>query len=297
MKIYRFGTPVHIVRLLLLIPMIGCGLAHAQVTAAISGKVVDATGAGVNAAAITVTSVETGSVRTTTTDASGNFDLPSLPLGAQEVKAEKMGFKSALRTGIDLQVGEDAVVNLRLEVGDLTQQVTVSDQAPVVNTTTAQTSGAVDERDVKDLPLNGRSFDDLIALNPGAINYELKSANTSTSNGNTFSVAGRRPGDNIFLLNGIEYTGTSQLQITPGGVSGQLLGIDAVREFNVLTDTYSPAYGKRDGAQVNIVTQSGTNALHGTVFEFLRNSDLDAKNYFDQGVIPPFRRNQFEPRP
>ena len=273
--------------------MAGCSLANAQVTAAISGKVLDATGAGVDGAAVTVTSVETGSVRTATTNPAGDFIVPSLPLGAQEVKAEKKGFKAALRTGISLQVGEDAVVNLRLEVGDLAQQVTVSEETPIVNTTTAQTSGVVDERDVKDLPLNGRSFDDLIALNPGAINYQLKSANTSTSNGNIFTVAGRRPADNIILLNGIEYTGSSQLQITPGGVSGELLGIDAVREFNVLTDTYSAEYGKRDGAQVNVVTQSGTNALHGSVFEFIRNSDLDAKNYFDQGSIPPFRRNQF----
>jgi hypothetical protein len=279
--------------LLLFLAILGCSLAEAQVTAAISGKVEDPSGAAVSGAAITVTSVETGVARTTTTDPSGNFTVLSLPLGAQEVKAEKKGFKAARRTGISLQVGEQAVVNLRLEVGDLAQQVTVSAENPVVNVTTSQTSGLVGERDVKDLPLNGRSFDDLIALNPGAVNYELKSANTSTSNGNTFTVAGRRPADNLFLLNGIEYTGSSQLAITPGGVSGQLLGIDAVREFNVLTDTYSAEYGKRSGAQVTVVTQSGSNVLHGSVFEFLRNSDLDAKNYFDQGSIPPFRRNQF----
>ena len=175
------------------------------------------------------------------------------------------------------------MVNLRLEVGDLAQQVTVSGETPVVNITTSQTSGVVDEREIKDLPLNGRSFDNLITLNPGAINYQLKSANTSTSNGNTFTVAGRRPADNIVLLNGIEYTGSSQLAITPGGVSGELLGIDAVREFNVLTDTYSAEYGKRSGAQVNVVTQSGTNALHGSVFEFLRNSDLDAQELLRPG--------------
>ena len=99
--------------------------------------------------------------------------------------------------------------------------------------------------------------------------------------------------DNIFLLNGIEYTGSSQLAITPGGVSGELLGIDAVREFNVLTDTYSAEYGKRAGGQVSVVTQSGTNALHGSLFEFLRNSALDARNFFDQGSVPAFRRNQF----
>ncbi len=97
----------------------------------------------------------------------------------------------------------------------------------------------------------------------------------------------------MFLWNGIEYTGASQLAVTPGGVSGYLLGIDAIREFNVLTDTYDAEYGKRAGAQVVVVTQSGTNALHGTAFEFLRNSALDKPGYFDQGVVPPFRRNQF----
>jgi hypothetical protein len=111
--------------------------------------------------------------------------------------------------------------------------------------------------------------------------------------GNTFSVSGRRPLDNLFLLNGVEYTGSSQLSVTPGGVSGDLLGIDAVREFNVLTETYSAEFGKRAGAQVTVVTQSGTNLLHGSLFEFLRNSALDTRNTFDQSSVPPFRRNQF----
>src|SRR5947208_9878430 len=108
----------------------------------------------------------------------------------------------------------------------------------------------------------------------------MKSANTTTSDGNSFAVAGRRPQDNLFLLNGIEYTGTSQLAVTPGGVSGYLLGIDAIREFNLLTDTYSAEYGKRAGGQVVIVTQSGTNSVHGSMFEFLRNSALDQPSIF-----------------
>src|SRR5581483_6076806 len=150
------------------------------------------------------------------------------------------------------------------------------------------------EQQVKDLPLNGRSFDNLLTLNPGAINFSsMKSLGTTTSNGNTFSVAGRRTSENLFLLNGVEYTGSSQLAITPGGTSGELLGIDAVREFNTLTDTYSAEYGKRAGAQVSIVTQSGTNQVHGTAFEFLRNSALDARNFFDAASVPPFKRNQF----
>jgi hypothetical protein len=269
-------------------------LAWTQVAASISGKVVDPSGRGVGGATVTVKSLETGATRAVTTGETGDFIMVGLPLGRQEVKVEKTGFKAAVRTGINLEVGQQAVVNLKLEIGELIQQVQVSEEAPVVNTTTASVAGIVDERQVKDLPLNGRSFDNLITLNPGAINYSaMKSANTSTSDGNTFTVAGRRPGDNLFLLNGIEYTGSSQLAVTPGGVSGELLGIDAVREFNVLTDTYGAEYGKRSGAQVNVVTQSGTNVLHGTIFEFLRNSALDARNFFDQAFVPPFRRNQF----
>ena len=268
-------------------------LLRAQVAAAISGRVVDSSGAAVSGAAVSVKSLETGASRTTTTDDGGNFRLGALSVGPQEVKAEKEGFKAAVRLGVNLAVGQEAVVNLQLEVGEFVQQVTVSADAPLVNTTTAPVSGVVGERQVKDLPLNGRSFDNLVTLNPGTINYVLKSPQTSTSNGNTFSVAGRRPMDNLVLLNGIEYGGTSQLAVTPGGVSGELLGIDAVREFNVLTDTYGAEYGKRAGAQVSVVTQSGGNQLHGSLFEFLRNSALDEPGLFDSGIIPPFRRNQF----
>ena len=265
----------------------------AQVTGVVSGRVTDASDAGIPGATVTVRSLETGATRTGTTDQSGAFRIVSVPLGPQEVRAEKTGFKAAIRLGIDLAVGQEAVANLRLEVGTISEQVTVVAETPLVNTTTAAISGLVNERQVKELPLNGRSFDNLITLNPGTINYVLKSPSTSTSNGNTFSVAGRRPMDNIFLLNGIEYSGTSQLAVTPGGVSGQLLGIDAVREFNVLTDSYSAQYGKRAGAQVSIVTQSGTNTVHGSLYEFLRNSALDARSTFDKGSVPPFRRNQF----
>ena len=277
-----------------LFSLLATAIAWAQVSASIAGRVTDASGAAVGGARVTIKSRETGAARTVATNDSGVYRIVSLPVGAQEIRAEKAGFKAALRTGINLEVGQSAVVNLQLEIGTNAQQVTVRGETPVVNTTPDSVSGVVGEREVKELPLNGRSFDDLIALNPGAINYSaMKSANTSTSDGNVFSVAGRRPGDNLFLLNGIEYTGSSQLAVTPGGVSGYLLGIDAVREFNLLSDTYGAEYGKRSGGQVIVVTQSGTNALHGSVFEFLRNSDLDARNFFDQGSVPPFRRNQF----
>jgi hypothetical protein len=268
--------------------------ARAQVTAAISGHVEDASGGAISDATVTVKNRETGAIRIVTTDAAGNFRIFSLPLGRQEVKAEKIGFQPAVRTGFNLEVNQEAVVNLRLEVGEMTELVTVLEEAPLVNATPKSASGLVGERAVKELPLNGRSFDNLITLNPGAINYSsMKSANTTTSNGNSFSVAGRRPQDNLFLLNGIEYTGSSQLAVTPGGVSGYLLGTDAIREFNLLTDTYGAEYGKRAGGQVIIVIQSGSNSVHGSVFEFLRNSALDNPGIFDRGKVTPFRRNQF----
>jgi len=279
--------------LLLLCAMLWAIPGHAQVNATISGTVKDSAGAAIVGATVTVTSLENGTHRVTTTDREGNFRVLSLPLGPQEVKAERLGFKAALRTGINLEVGQDVVVNLTLEVGEVSQQITVSGEAPLVNTTNAQVSGFVGEREVKDLPLNGRSWDNLIALNPGAMNFALKSANTTTSSGHTFTVAGQRPMDNLVLLNGIEYAGSSLVGVTPGGVSGGLLGIDAVREFNVLTDTYPAQYGKRSGGQISVVTQSGTNHLHGSLFEFIRNSALDARNYFDRGSVPPLRRNQF----
>src|SRR5262249_1817529 len=147
-------------------------------------------GAAVAGATITVKSLETGATRSTVTDETGRFRIAALALGQQEIKAEKQNFKTAVRTGVSLDVGQEAVVNLRLEVGEFVQQVVVSYETPMVNTTTSAVSGLVGERQVKELPLNGRSFDNLITLNPGAINYTLKSPQTSTSNGNTFSVSG-----------------------------------------------------------------------------------------------------------
>src|SRR5581483_8611700 len=184
-----------------------------------------------------------------------------------------------------------------LGVAKLQQQVEVDAAGETVNVSTQLTAGLIDEREVKELPLNGRSYDELLTLNPGAVNYTgERSGGIGTSNssvGNMFAVSGRRPQDNLFLLNGIEYTGASLINVTPGGTSGQLLGVEAVREFNVVSDTYGANYGKRPGAQVSIITASGTNQVHGSVYEFLRNSALDARNYFDQAQIAPFQRNDF----
>jgi hypothetical protein len=237
------------------------------VTAAISGRIEDAAGIPVECRNVTVKSVETGATRVATTDDGGNFKVLSLPLGPQEVKAEKTGFKAAVRMGIDLKVGQEAVVNLHLEVGELLQQVTVLEEAPVVNTTTASVSGVVGEREVKDLPLNGRSFDNLITLNAGAINYSsMKSPQTSTSDGNTFSVAGRLTAENLFLLNGVEYTGSSQLAVSPGGVSGDLLGIDAVRGLTYSRACTRPGSMESEPARNHRGDAVRSNTPHGSIF-------------------------------
>ncbi len=248
-------------------------------------------------AKVTIRDQETGTERQLATTDAGSFSAPSIPVGVYSVFVSHDGFAPLQRTGINLAVGQGVHLHLALTVGGANETISVVDKPQVVDLSTQQSQGLVDERQVKELPLNGRSYDQLIELNPAAVSYTVeRSGGVGTSNssvGNMFSVSGRRPQDNLFLLNGIEYTGASLINVTPGGTSGQLLGVDAVREFNVVSDTYGANYGKRTGAQISIVTASGGNAVHGSVYEFLRNSALDARNYFDQAKIPEFQRNNF----
>jgi len=268
-----------------------------QVGGTIAGEVVDGSGAMVDGAKVVIHNSETGTERQLSTGADGRFAAPSSPVGVYTVVIRYEGFAEQARTGVGVTVGQSVQLRFVLTVGEVEQAVTVEDTPAEVDTSTLQTQGLVDERQVKELPLNGRSFDQLLSLNAATVNYTTqRSGGVGSSNssvGNMFSVSGRRPQDNLFLLNGIEYTGASLINVTPGGTSGQLLGVEAVREFNVVSDTYGANYGKRTGAQVSIVTASGSNQLHGSVYEFLRNSALDARNYFDQAHIPPFQRNDF----
>ena len=269
----------------------------AQGEASIQGTVSDSSGGTVPGVTIRIKNLETGSQRNLLTDEAGRFDAAALPVGRYEVRAEKNGFRSEVRAGISVVVGQRETLDLVLQVGDVRQTVQVESAPTIVAVTTEDDSGLVGERQVKDLPLNGRSYDQLMTLNPGIVNYTSQRAGgIGTSNsvvGNMFVASGRRPQENLYLLNGVEFTSASEINNTPGGVSGQLLGVDAVREFSVVKDTYGAEYGKRPGAQINIVTASGANDLHGNIYEFLRNSALDARNFFDHGDIPPFRRNEF----
>jgi hypothetical protein len=286
---------------LLLLPVLtlaSSALANAQVVGGtIAGDVTDPSGTAVTRAKVVIRDQETGTERELITTEAGSFSAPSIPVGVYSVSVTHEGFAPLQRTGINLAVGQGVRLHLALTIGGTNETVSVVDKPQVVDLSTQQSQGLVDEQQVKELPLNGRSYDQLIELNPAAVSYTVeRSGGVGTSNssvGNMFSVSGRRPQDNLFLLNGIEYTGASLINVTPGGTSGQLLGVDAVREFNVVSDTYGANYGKRTGAQISIVTASGGNTVHGSVYEFLRNSALDARNYFDQAKIPEFQRNNF----
>jgi carboxypeptidase family protein len=260
-------------------------------TAAISGIVRDATGAVIPGATVSAKHIESGLTRTAVSSENGGYNLQLLPVGAYELSTDMPGFKQQVRRGINLVVGQEAVINLTLDVGAAAESVTVTDEAPIVNTTLSSTSGLINEAQIKELPLNGRSFDQLLTLNVGTVDNR---SNVSNNNWTSFSVAGKRPETNRFLMNGVDYLGTNSSgnYITPSGSSGQLLGVEAVREYNVLQHTYGAEYGKRAGAQVTVVSSSGTNQLHGDLFEYIRNSSLDARNFFEDAK-GPFQRNQF----
>ncbi|MEO8725676.1 MAG: carboxypeptidase-like regulatory domain-containing protein [Acidobacteriaceae bacterium] len=290
-KICRFSAVLLSLLCLARLPVV------AQVSAGLSGRVTDQTGAAVPRATVAAISDETGSSRITVTDSTGVYGLTALPIGHYELRAEKNGFAMQIRTGIVLVVGQEATADLTLQVGKVNEQVKVVADVPVVNTSTQDISGLVGEKEVKALPLNGRSFDLLLTLNPGIVNFTWEKTGgigvSNSTTGNNFSASGNRPQQNLFLLNGVEFTGAAENNMQPGGPSQDLLGVEAVREFNVLRDSYGAEYGKRPGAQVSIVTQSGSNQLHGSVYEYLRDNALDAPNYFDQASAPPFQRNQF----
>ena len=259
-------------------------------TGTLSGIARDATGAVVPEVSIEARHIESGLTRRVETNGGGDFKMPFMPVGSYEVTTEKLGFTKQVRRGITLAVGEEAILNLTMEVGSLGQRVTVTAETPIVNTTVSPASGLITAAQIKDMPLNGRSFEQLLTLNAGAVNNNAHSAWSS------FSVAGKRTETNRFTINGVDYVGDNSTgsYIAPQGASGYLLGVDAVREFNVLGYTYGAEYGKRAGAQVIAVSTSGTNQWHGTAFEYLRNSALDARNFFSRTQrAPPFKRNQF----
>jgi hypothetical protein len=271
--------------------------AYGQVTGAtLSGTVRDQSGLVIPRADISINNVATGVARALTTDSAGFYSAPNLLPGSYEVTASAPGFTTEVQRGITLTVGAQQVLNLTLRVGRTTEKIEVAGAAPAVQLATSSLSAAVNSTTVRDLPLNGRSWTDLATLQPGvaAIQTQQSFAN-GTNRGNRgfgaqITVAGARPQQNNYRLDGISIN--DYANGAPGSVIGGDLGVDAIEEFSVLTSNYSAEYGRTSGGVVNAITRSGTNQFHGAAYEFLRNSALDARNFFD-GKNPPFRRNQF----
>src|SRR5437016_311306 len=264
-----------------------------QQSAAITGTISDPSGAAVTAAIVKMTNLETGSTRVVSTDTAGYYRALALPVGHYEVRAEKTGFKAMVRTGIELVVGQHAIVDMQIRLGTVQETVTISGEPPLVNTSSASTSGVVEERQVEELPLNGRSFDQLIYLQPGINVATAAGSSPNQGRGVKFSANGARLTSNYFMLDGTDINDSQNF--TPGGAGGQMFGIESIQEFQVLTHNQGAQYGRSMGAVINAVTRSGSNTFHGSAYEFLRNSALDAKNFFDDpnSPIPPFKRNQF----
>ena len=264
-----------------------------SVGAGLHGTVTDASGAVVTNAAVQITNVATGTARSLVTDGSGHWRDPVLLPGEYEIRASAPGFQTTVHKGIQLDVGQDVALDLRLEIGQSTQEIRVEATVSPINLTSGAVSGLVDQKQMRDLPLNGRSFQQLALLQPGV--NAVNAGGNDPVGGRTpkISINGMRPEQSSFLLDGTDINDVYNK--TPGSVAGVLLGVEAVLEFQVLTNSYSAEFGRSAGGVVNAVTRAGTNQLHGSAFEFLRNSALDAKNFFDPATqpIPPFRRNQF----
>jgi len=265
-------------------------------TATILGSVKDSTGAVIPGTAITAKNLETGLTRTAVGGEDGSYRFSALPVGAYEMRAEQPGFRTEVRSGLTLTVSQEAVVNFTLQPGALDQTVLVTEEAPLVNTTSGALGGLVDERRVSELPLNGRNFIDLTLLQPG-VTQQRNLAVAASTVGTWFSSNGAPLRSNNYLLDGAIITnltnGTSASQ------DGSTLGVEGIREFRVITNSFSAEYGMTMGSQVMLVTKGGTNTLHGSLFEYFRNSALDARNFFDYKTVasnrrlPPFARNQF----
>ncbi|MDA2935126.1 carboxypeptidase regulatory-like domain-containing protein, partial [Acidobacteria bacterium AH-259-D05] len=275
------------------------GIYAQQTTGIISGTVADETGGVLPGVEVTARNTETGLTRTAISDDEGRYRLAQLAPGTYELVAELTGFQTALVQGISLSMAQEAVIAVTLRVGEITEQVIVSAEVSLVETTSANVGALVDTQTIQDLPLNGRDFIQLAALQEGVVIPTSANASRTGDTGVKMTISGTRPNQTAILLDGTDiknYYGN-----TPGGIAGALLGVDTVREFRVITNAYSAEYGRFTGGVISAVTKSGTNEIHGTVFEFHRNSALDARNFFDRDsknplerTDPPnFIRNQF----
>ncbi len=276
------------IRLLLAFTVLGVlQLLRAQGTGAIAGTITDPSGLAVTSAQVTATLTDRGLTRTAATNAQGDYLLPSLPVGNYSIKVESPGFKRAQRQGVTLTANQNVQVNLTLEIGNVSESVTVTADAPLVDSRSSVVGALVDGRRITELPINGRNVIALAALLPGATSIAAPQSFTGDRSGPTISISGSRTNQNLFLLDGAHYTAlfrNTGLNYPPP---------DALQEVKVLTNTYSAEYGRNSGSVFNVVTRSGTNDLHGALWEFLRNDNLNARNFFAPSQIPQLIQNQF----
>ena len=278
----------------ILIPSVmGLGQLYGQgATASILGTVSDMSGGAIAEAAVQVKNTGTGLVQSTTTDAAGRFTLSDLPVGAYEVEATKTGFSTLVHRGITLTVGAQTVVDFSLAVGQQQQTVTVEGEVSQVETTNATVGVLTDQRQMRDLPLNGRNFEQLIQLTPGVNQVAGNAFLSSGFQGRApeYSIAGSRPIGQAILLDDENLQNFWNKGM--GSVIGSSLGVEAIAEFQTLTNTYSAQFGGNGGV-INAVSKSGTNSYHGSAYEFLRNDALDARSFIDPSQKPAYRQNQF----
>ncbi|HEY0703204.1 MAG TPA: carboxypeptidase regulatory-like domain-containing protein [Candidatus Acidoferrales bacterium] len=275
----------------------------AGVTASISGTVTDPSGATVPGASVTATNVDTGVVTTLSTNGAGFYSFQALPLGTYTIGVSQSGFKAYLQSGLVLTVDAALVIDVKLEVGTAAEKVEVLSTALHVDTESTQMGEVITGKEMTDVPLVSRSYTDLLALQPGVVSqpsglsgafagpfisagFALPQVSGSLSAG-ALSVNGMREADNGFILNGIS------VQETGYSGAGAIPNLDSIAEFRILTNNYDAEYGNYSGGIINVVTKSGSNQFHGNVFEFLRNTDFDAKNYFDQNGRGAYHQNQF----
>ena len=266
------------------------------VGATLSGTVTDTSGGVVPNADVTAKNVSNGIARTATTNGSGLYTVPNLQPGPYEITVAAGGFNTDVRSGVTLNVGQELVLNFTVKPGMAVQKVEVNAEAPTVNLANATIGGINDSTTVAELPLNGRSWTDLATLQPGVhLSQDQPPINAGDrvkrGLGLELTISGARPQQNNYMLDGVNIN--DYANAGPGSVLGGNLGTDAVAEFSILTTNYAAEYGRTSGGVISAVTKSGSNQFHGSAYEFLRNSALDARNFFDPPVIPPFRRNQY----
>ena len=257
----------------------------------ILGTVKDPHGAVIAGGKVTLKNTETGVSRALVTNADGFYRAPNLQPGSYEITTQAAGFTIALEKGITLNVGAELVVDFELQLGGVTQTVEVKGQEAAVDLATSTVNQNVGGTTIRELPLNGRDWTQLATLEPGIAAIGQGGGASRGGSGVKLTIAGARPTENNFRLDGISLNDASNT--TPGNVLGTNLGVEAIREFSIVSNNYSAEYGRSTGGVVNAVTRSGTNEIRGSLFYFHRNSALDARNFFDGSVKPEFRRHQF----